>query len=146
MGECVLAEGDAKIKDLNFIYGNARVMHCVVVVMDSIMEKYHKQKLFFPHPSTKVLEDYVGLECFWPFTNVSQSSTLASTSKASGIHVDSPLVRLNQGSGQSSHGETKYDATHDDNTCFTILSIRRKFWHGKDCQLVDDAGVVIAEG
>ncbi len=99
-----------KIK-LNFVHGHPRVVNCLVVVMNCIIKKYRKQKLFCPHPFAKVLEDCVGLECFWPFTNVSRSSTLVSTLEASGTHVDSPLVRLSQGSGQSSHGEAKFDAT-----------------------------------
>ncbi len=102
--------------------------------------------MFCPHPFAKVLEDCVGLECFWPFTDVSQSSTLVSTLEVSCTHVDSPLVRLSQGSGQSSRGEAKFDTAQNNNTFLTISSIGRKFWHGKDCKLVDDIGVVIVKG
>lgn len=55
-------------------------------------------------------------------------------------------MRLSQGSGQLSRGEAKFDVAHDNNTFSTILSIGRKFWHGKDCKVVDDIGVMIVKG
>ncbi len=46
-----------------------------------------------------------------------------STSEASCTHVDSPLMRLSQGSGQSSHGEAKFDTAQDNNTFLTWKKI-----------------------
>jgi hypothetical protein len=38
------------------------------------------------------------------------------------------------------------EETHNGNTFLIIPSIGRELWHGRDCQHVDDVGVMIIEG
>jgi hypothetical protein len=84
---CV-GQGRCKKIKLTFVHGHIIVENYVVVGVNLIFEKFWKHKLFCPHPFAKLFEECVGLECFWPFKDVSRTSTHGSVIKEVGIYMD----------------------------------------------------------